>query len=94
MNLQERVDKRIGLDMDRQSTGGDNRRSRRRVGGIDANSRSCNQERLSGETPYRGFRSAGDGVEPAWDRLETPGDVVIREVSRRMDKKALPLPSQ
>jgi hypothetical protein len=80
--------------MDPGSPGGDNQRSQRRIGGIDTNSRSCNQERLSGEIPYRAFRRAGAGVEPAWDRGETQGDVVIREVSRRVDKKALPLPSQ
>jgi hypothetical protein len=48
----------------------------------------------SGEAPYRASLKAGEMVDAARGLVENPGTVVIRKMSRRVDKEALPLPDQ
>jgi hypothetical protein len=95
VNLQERMDKGIGLEMGPvvdvgSTTGGHG-------GGSAVSTRTAvpaTRNGCSGEAPYRASLKAGEGVDAAWDLVENPGAVVIRGMSRRVDKEALPLPGQ
>jgi hypothetical protein len=89
------MDKGIGLEMGPvvdvgSTTGGHG-------GGSAVSTRTAvpaTRNGCSGEAPYRASLKAGEGVDAAWDLVENPGAVVIRGMSRRVDKEALPLPGQ
>jgi hypothetical protein len=97
VNLQERVDRGIGLDMGPKVNVG------LTIGGHSGGSAVSTQTAVPairngclGEAPYPASRRAEVVVDAAWDRVEIPSAsaVVIRGVSRRVDKEALPLPDQ
>jgi hypothetical protein len=89
------MDKGIGLEMEPvvdvgSTTGGHG-------GGSAVSTRTAvpaTRNGCSGEAPYRASLKAGEGMDASWGLVENPGAVVIRGVSRRVDKEALPLPDQ